>query len=659
MVTNCEQHSIHLGRKFSLPRHPRGLLNASRPILRAAILIALGTQNIWAVEPKAAPAHAVGAAEQAQWPTYNNGYKGQRFSPLSEITANNVGELKEVCRVKLADSGSFQSGLVVTDGALYVTTVPDTFSIDPTNCKVHWKFTYVLEQVQVWPSNRGVAVMNGRVFRGTVDGRLLALDAKTGQLIWKNVVGDSTLNEFVSGAPLAWNGLVITGTTGADWGAKGRVLAYDALSGREVWHFNTIPTGNEVGADSWKVRSTTDTGGGGTWSSFGLDVTEGEVFVPVANPAPTFATTYRPGENLFTDSAVVLDARTGALKWWYQLAPNDGRDLDVAAAPMLFTDKGGKDFMAVAGKDGYLHVVDRSTHQLLFKTATTTILNEGLEPTEKETKFCPGVGGGTAWNGPAFESSSGTIFVGAVDNCTMIKTTGETHFGKSQGKYVIGGAISPESGGPPPSGWVTAIDSESGKVKWKYHADAPILAGITATAGGIVLTGDMAGNFLVLDSATGKVLSKRPAGGPMAGGVITYSVAGRQYIALASGNVSRTSSGSAAGAPSVVIMAVDAKAPESRSAAHGSGASPADASRSAGAPNSERGKALYLQNCVACHGATGDGGVGKSLHGLRGRMTFEQSVQSIKNPKSAMPKLFPSPLGEQDVRDIAAFIRLF
>jgi len=617
----------------------------------AVVLSAAGSEGVHALDSEPVP-----KPNLSQWPTYNNGYKGQRFSALADVTAENVSSLQEVCRLKLADGGSLLTGPVVIGRAMYLTTVPDTFSIDPTDCTVRWKSSYEPEQIQVWPANRGVAVMNGRVFRGTADGRLLALDANTGQVIWKDIVGDPTLNEFVPSAPLAWNGIVITGTSGADFGIKGRILAYDALTGRELWRFTTIPTGKEIGADTWQARQAAETGGGGTWSSFALDVINGEVFVPVANPAPSFAPEYRPGANLFTNSLVVLDARTGALKWWYQLNRNDGHDLDLAAPPMLYTNSEGNDVVAVAGKDGYVHVVDRSTHRLLFKTAVTTIENEGVEPSATETKFCPGGLGGTEWNGPALDSTSRTIFVGAVDWCTKVKSNRETRFIKGEGR-LLQGATHSQVMDPAPSGWLTALDSDSGKVKWNYHADAPIVAGVTPTAGGVVLTGDMAGNFLALDSATGRVLYKKLTGGAIAGGVITYSVDGKQYVAYTSGNVSRSTFG-AVGVPTIVIMALNGKAPSADVSARSTSVV---ALRRQGTtrPNVARGRKLYAQNCSACHGANGEGVTGKNLQNLGQRLTLEATVQWLENPKPPMPKLFPSPLGEQDVLDVAEFIHDF
>jgi alcohol dehydrogenase (cytochrome c) len=489
--------------------------------------------------------------------------------------------------------------------------------------------------------------MGGRVFRGTADGHLLALDASTGRLIWESLVGDPTVWEFVFGAPLAWNGLVFVGITGSDGSIKGRVMAFDANTGREVWRFNTIPTGNEVGADTWESRVAAETGGGGTWSTFTLDVSSAELFVPVASPAPIFLPDLRPGANLFTSSVVVLDARTGALKWWYQLVPNDTHDLDLAAAPMLYINSEGRRVVAAAGKDGYVHVVDRLTHQLLFKTAVTTIENEKARPSEKETRFCPSSWGGTEWNGPAFDSRIRTIFVGAVDWCLLVKITRDVKGLVFQpGSPPADTTVVKTHSDPdrPWSGWLTALDADTGQVKWKYHDDAPIVAGVTATAAGIVLTGDVAGNFLVFSSATGQVLYKRNTGGSLAGGVITYDIGGQQYIAFTSGNGSRTFFGSPS-PPSLVVMALDEK---THRASVQNGAQLA------------HGQQLYAENCSSCHGFTGEGASAPALRGVKDRRTYEGTLQWIKSPQTpTMPKLYPSPLNDQAVRDVATFIRTF
>src|SRR6185312_15789032 len=233
--------------------------------------------------------------------------------------------------------------------------------------------------------------------------------------------------------------------------------------------------------------------------------TTGELFAPIGNPVPDFAPQVRPGSNLFTDSALVLDARTGQLRWWYQLQANDDHDYDLAAAPMLFRNSKHEEMMAAAGKDGLLHIVNRGSHQVQFKVPVTTVDPVRKPVTDQPFRVCPGPAGGVLWNGPAFDPRRMTIFVGADDLCLTLKTA-------TSSVYVprglnLGGTAVP--GQEQPSGWLTAVNADSGQVRWKYHADTPVLSGVTPTAGGIVLAGDNAGELLVFASDDGKLVLKK------------------------------------------------------------------------------------------------------------------------------------------------------
>ena len=253
-----------------------------------------------------------------------------------------------------------------------------------------------------------MAFANGQLFRGTPDGRLLAIDAASGKTLWQQQVGDPAQGEFFSSVPVIWQGLLITGSAGSDCGIRGRIMAYEQESGREVWRFYTIPRGKETGAETWKDWKSARYGGGGSWTTYTLDMASGEVFVPVGNPAPDFAPSHRPGANLFTDSMVVLDARTGALKWWHQMLSNDGLDLDLAAAPMLYWNSKGRPMVAIGSKDGYLYGVDRETHKRVFKIPVTTIQKPDRAPTAQGVHSCPGPLGGVEWNGPAYDQTDET-----------------------------------------------------------------------------------------------------------------------------------------------------------------------------------------------------------------------------------------------------------
>jgi alcohol dehydrogenase (cytochrome c) len=587
----------------------------------------------------AAAAAPVPAPPGADWEGYNKSLDGQRYSLLDEINVSNAASLVEVCRVRVAPRGSLQSGLVVIEDALFVTTPTETFAMDPVTCRIKWQHSYHRSQQPGLQVNRGVAYLNGRVFRGTDDARVLALDAATGHEIWTSVAGDASIGEYVTSAPVAWNGLVIVGISGGEFGIRGRILAYDALTGREVWRFNTIPVGNETGADTWGDRKWAPHGGGATWSTFTLDPITAEVFAPIGNPVPDFAPMDRRGANLFTNSALVLDARTGELRWWYQLQANDDHDHDLAAAPLLFRNSRHENMMAAAGKDGLLHVVDRASRKVQFKVPVTTVDPVRKTVTPEGVKVCPGAAGGVLWNGPALDPRRMTLFVGAVDLCMVMKSSsGSTYTPRGLN---FGGSVAP--GGGAPTGWVTAVDANTGTIRWKYQSDTPVLGGVTATAGGIVMTGDNAGNLLIFESDTGKVLRKEATGGALAGGVVTYAHGGKQYVAFTSGNISPTAFGSV-GRPSIVVMSLPAN--------------PA-ASAVDGRPDSNRGKQIYAQLCAGCHGPEGDKIAGKDLKSAATHMSAEQLASVIISPVGSMPKIFPEPRTDEDdrdIRDVAAFV---
>lgn len=603
-----------------------------------------------------------------EWLTYNNRLDGQRFSPLKEITPANAKQLGEVCRVQIDGPTMMHAGVIVVDGVIYTNTGRETVAVDATNCAIRWKHTYQPEEDRFLPANRGLAVMDGRVFRGTGDGRLIALDAATGKLLWKSVIAAPRLGEATSAAPLAWAGVVYMPIAGSELGVRGRVMAYDAQTGRELWRFYTIPMGKETGAETWLKPETAKTGGGGVWGAMTLDVTTGELFVPVGNAWPDIDKAYRPGANLFTTSIVVLDARTGALKWWYQTAPEDWQDLDLAAPPVLYRDSKIRDIVAFGGKDGYVTAVDRDTHKMVWRTPVTTIENMPKDPPKKALRTCPGYSGGVEWNGPALDRLNNTLITGAVDACFTVEL-GNTKYDASQ--QVFGGFIAPVG---PITGWITSVDSETGAVRWKYHTDKPVVAGITPTAGGVTFAGDVGGNLFVFNSKTGELLHKVQTRGALAGGLVTYEAGGKQYVAFADGNVSRTMFG-AYGIPSVVIMALNPKpasgATGSGAASSAAGASPSVASASvapptaaasraprapSGAANIPAGRKLYSQVCVSCHGPDGNMIADHHLSTLKARKDLKATVAYLKDPKPPMPKLYPDPLKEQDILDVAAYL---
>ena len=280
--------------------------------------------------------------------------------------------------------------------------------------------------------------------------------------------------------------------------------------------------------------------------------------MPVANPAPDFAPHVRPGANLYTNSVIVLDAGSGQLKWYHHFTPHDGFDWDVGAPPMLFqADSGGSTGrVAVGSKDGNVYVLDRASHNVLFTTPATTISNADTVPTAQGVDVCPGPLGGVEWNGPAYSPQTKMIYVGAVDWCGHYTTTTNLPPGKP-GELYMGTSYAPVTGQA--KGWLTAIDANTGQVRWKFQAPEPIVAGVTPTAGGVVFNGDLDGNFYAFDAANGKVLLRYKTPGAIAGGIVTYRVRGKQYVATTSGNVSRTTFHTI-GSPTLIVMALNGPA---------------------------------------------------------------------------------------------------
>jgi alcohol dehydrogenase (cytochrome c) len=581
-------------------------------------------------------ATAATTAIDAEWPSYNRGLDGDRFSPLTLLNTDSAHNLRRLCSVQVASSGAFHASPLIVDGMLFVAATHTTMAIDPVTCEVIWKSLYSPTAHEVYGTVRGVAIADGRLFRGTIDGYLLAYNARSGELIWRVKATDSTVGEFLSAAPIVNDGRVYIGLAGGDWGIRGKMLAFDAVTGAKAWEFDLIPRGGESGAETWKADSAQH-GGGGTWTSYTLDAQRRELFVPVGNPAPDLNFSVREGDNLYTNSLVVLDADTGKIKWWYQVTPRDDRDHDLSAPPLLMNLTDGRAAVVLGSKNGYVLVIDRKTHKLIYKTAVTTISYERSMLTSTPSKVCPGMVGGIGWNGPALDIAQRVLVVGATDWCSMM-TRGAPQY--EAGSLYYAGTYEWVND-PPPTGWITALDADSGHVRWRFHAPAPVVSGITPTAGGITFAGDFSGQLYVFRTRDGKVLYKTDTGGAVAGGISTYSVRGRQYVALTSGNVSRESWG-AVGTPSVVIYGLD----------------PNDAPSDPGSsdPNVEHGAGLFASNCSLCHGTRGEGLTGPPLAKISARLSAADIADRVRNPLGAMPRLHPSPLSTQDVIDIAEYV---
>ena len=490
------------------------------------------------------------------WPGYNRTLTAERFATLDTINTRNVGSLKVVCSYDLGRQSAFESDLVEVDHALFGTTGHDTFSIDPDTCKENWRAheDFAMDPAQ---ANRGLAWADGRVFRGTDDGRVLAYEARSGKRLWATTIADAAKGEAVQAAPIAWNGLVFIGNGGGDnKGVKGRMYALDANDGHVVWEFYLVPKAEQDfarGAEaplpagnittSWKNAPGFPISGGTTAASYTLDPASGLLYVPVGNPAPAFAGKDRDGDNLYTGSIVVLDAKSGAYQRHVQIVKRDFHGRGVTTPPLLFTSKGNHGLMAIASKDGFLHVVDPASGHVRYSRPMTRAFNNDTPITPKGTRFCPGTQGGANWNGPAFDPANNLLFTGEVDWCTTVRSestdaltntpVGHAWTGSPDG---FGKMDDPKSWG----GWMTASDADSGLRKWQVKTPFPLLGGITPTAGGLLFFGDIGGNFYAYAAASGKKLWSHKLDGAIAGGVITYDSGAGQRIAVAAGMTSPT-----------------------------------------------------------------------------------------------------------------------
>ena len=482
------------------------------------------------------------------WLMYNKGYRGARYSLSTKINTKNAKNLRPVCMFQVGELGTFSTGPVVYDGILYATTHLGTYAISATTCEKLWVHQHVAQGPEMNATNKGVAIAGGRVIRGTQDGFLYALDAKTGAVLWVRQIADWRIGEGIGAAPIVWNGLVYIAKAGGDWGIRGQMMAFKVEDGSQVWNFHLIPTGNEAGAHTWEKPDSAQHGGGAAWVTYALDRATGTIFIPVGNPGPDFSKTPRPGANLFTNSVVALDAKSGRLKWWHQLRANDEHDWDATVA-MIF-DANDKRYVAAAGKEGMLHVVNRDDGKLVFKLPMTTMLNHDVPLTADGVRVCPVAG--VQWNGPAFSPKTGLLYVNAIDWCTVFKRGPAPEWVATVPYTGLTNGFGTNDPWDKARGWINAVDPKTGKTRWRIEWPTPMYAALTPTASNVLFTGDLNGHFLALDARDGKKLYSFATGGPIAGGIVTYERHGKQFVAVATGN----SGGSIplSGAATVVIF---------------------------------------------------------------------------------------------------------
>ena len=496
-----------------------------------------------------------GAAENTRdWLYQTHDYSGTRYAALDQVNRDNVDQLRPVCAYQLGELRNFQTNPVVYDGVMFLTTVHFTVAIDATTCRPLWKHEWHVQDRDVWGNNRGVAIKDGRVVRATSDGYLFALDAANGELLWARHVAEADKGETFTMAPMIFEDLILVGPAGSENAVRGWVGAFRLQDGQPVWRFNIVPQPGEPGSETWDNPPGIPVGGGAVWTPMSLDVERGLLHVPATNPAPDLPAALRGGDNLYTNAMIALDVRTGKLAWYDQLVPADDHDWDLTqVSPLYRTQVNGveRDLIATVGKDGILRVIDRDSHERLFETPVTTIKNAEAPVTTAGTWACPGILGGVEWSGPAYNPGTNMLYTPAVDWCATFILAEEVRY--IEGESYLGGEVELDDDW---QGWVTAVDASDGTVRWKYRSDRPMVASVTTTAGGLVLTGELNGDFLVLDAADGAELFRFYTGGPIGGGLVSYEIDGKQYIAVMSGLPSGFWVDEHAGSPTAFIFAL-------------------------------------------------------------------------------------------------------
>jgi alcohol dehydrogenase (cytochrome c) len=503
------------------------------------------------------------AKEPDNWLTYNGSYASTHHSALAQIRPDNAARLQLDWVFQTRSLEKFETTPLVVDGVMYLTEAPATVhAIDPRTGRVFWTHQHALPPV-TYPCcgkvNRGLAILNGTVFMGTLDAKLIALDSVSGRKKWETAVTDYTKGYALTVAPLAVEDKVILGPAGGELGIVGFVAAYNAKTGAEIWRFNTVPQPGEPGNETWGNNSWQH-GGGSIWVTGSYDPGLNLTYWGVGNPGPDWNPKARPGDNLYTSSVVALDAGTGRLRWHFQFTPNDEWDYDSVQVPVLVDMewKGTpRKLMLWGNRNGFYYVLDRATGEfLLGKPFVKQTWAKGLDdlgrpvkaagagPSAEGTEIWPGVQGGTNWYAPSFSPRTGLFYLTAWDDYHGTFFTWDQEY--RQGRWYTGGAVKAAVPAtrreakfqrPHEAGYaaVRALDPRTGEKVWDYRMTDMSESGLLTTAGDVLFSGNREGYFFALDARTGNLLWKRYLGGAVMASPITYLVDGRQRVAIAAG----------------------------------------------------------------------------------------------------------------------------
>jgi quinohemoprotein ethanol dehydrogenase len=654
------------------------------------------------------------AEPSENWITNGGTLMNQRYSPLDQIDTKNVADLKGVWRTHLRKSAtaakySAESQPLVYDGVIYVPTgEDDVFAVSVATGNILWHHAGNLDPsintVCCGWLSRGVALGDGMVYIGRLDGTLMALDQQTGKQVWQTKVGDWRKGYTVTAAPLYYDGMIVTGVSGGEFSIRGRVQAYDAKTGKEVWRFYTIPGPGEVGHDTWpQDNESWQHGGAPVWQTPAVDPELGLLYFSTGNASPDLNGAERAGDNLFASSIVALDVKTGKHRWHFQQVHHDIWDYD-GPSPVVLFDADGKKGIAQASKTGWLYMLDRKTGKPLFdikeravpqneaqKTAKTqpipsydpfiphevsdadyeaivklvkknakggrvppsTRAPDIYEPFDQGvTVITPGPQGGTNWQPVSYNPDTEMFYV-----CAMGGTSGYTRSktlvpkAKQGGVADFGGTFT-SAGFGSYTGYLSAIDATSGEIKWQKRWPESCYAGSVTTAGGLVFVGRNGGDLQAYDAKTGDQLWSFQTGAGANSTATVFEQDGKEYLVFYAGGNSLAAT---AHGDNLWLFSLDGKLGPAKAAGAGEGAGHAGETPPETSTKGDpaAGKTVFADNCSGCHGLNGTGGNGGP--DLSSMTDVQRVIGQVTNGGGGMPP-FKDNLTQQQIRDVAAYV---
>jgi alcohol dehydrogenase (cytochrome c) len=486
------------------------------------------------------------------WMTYSGSYRSWRYSSLDQISRQTASRLKVEWVYQMPTSLMVETTPLVADGIMYLTEPPsNVVALDAATGRQYWRYRRELPNrinVCCGQVNRGVAILGNRIFVGTVDAHLVALDAKTGAVLWDVRVADHTTGHSITVAPLVVKDTVVCGISGGEYGVRGFLDAYDAATGKRRWRFWTIPEPGQPGSETWPGDAW-KTGGAPTWVTGSFDAEQNLIIWGTGNPSPDWNGDSRRGDNLYSDSAIALDADTGKLKWYFQFVPHDVHDWDATQVPVLVDGEWRgqpRKLIYWAHRNGFYYVLDREKGTFLFGTpfakqtwakgldsAGHPIGLPNIDPSPEGTYIWPGVQGATNWYSPSYNPLTKLFYLSVWENRSVYHK-GEQEY--SPGNRYIGSVPLIDLPEDPGHGAVRALNPQTGERVWNYDLHTKPWAGVLSTAGQLVFGGSDEGHFFALDAETGREVWRQNLGGIIRANPVTYLAGGRQFVSIAAGS---------------------------------------------------------------------------------------------------------------------------